>query len=102
MTIKIKTSFFDTISAISVNSGVVKMHLASQDQSEESLENKDPAKIKMNTEEIIAMPLPGFIYAVTVINGLINNPKMKEQIEKYKELGLLPQANQNEKKSAKN
>ena len=88
------TKFYDTISAISVNAGIVKIHFAKQDDPENKQINGQ-SQPKFSTEQIVALPLPGFMYAVSIIQGLLNNPKMTAQIEKYIELGLLPQKTEN-------
>lgn len=88
--------FIDTVSAISVNNGIVKMHLATQDDSQqEPGKDIDPAKIKMKSEQIVAMPIAGFMYSISIINKLLGDPKMTEQLKKYVEAGLLPKKPEN-------
>lgn len=70
------------------------MHLATQDDvNQTSGENIDPANIKMKVEEVVAMPIAGFMYSVSIINKLLTDPKMNDQLKKYIEAGLLPKPN---------
>lgn len=83
--------FVDTLSGINVGNGVVKLYFVTQDEQalqEEALDNVN----NMNPAQTLVMPIPGFMYMVSVVKGLLDNPKMAEQIERYIDAGLLPGA----------
>ena len=80
--------YADTISAVNFNNGVVKLVLVGQDMSDFAKEenNKDPV---MEHKKTLVMPLAGFLYALSVMQGLCNEEKMKTIIEKYEKADLL-------------
>lgn len=89
--------YAETVSVINFNNGVVRMMLVDQDPSVLAENGNDPEKMKPRMKQQIIMPLPGFLYMISVIKGLMEDPKMQQVIEKYSELGLLPQAGTDEK-----
>lgn len=84
--------YAETVSAINFNNGVVRMFLVDQDPSALAEKNVDPSKITPRLKQQVIMPLPGFLYMVSIIRGLMEDPKMQEVVKKYVELGLLPKA----------
>jgi len=82
--------YADTIVGINFNNGVIKMVLASQDLENVLDENNsDAGEVKMKSNRVINMSLPGFLYSVSVIESLLKDPKMIETIEAYKKAGIL-------------
>jgi len=66
------------------------MVLASQDLENVLDENNsDAGEVKMKSNRVINMSLPGFLYSVSVIESLLKDPKMIETIEAYKKAGIL-------------
>ncbi|WP_073014953.1 hypothetical protein [Roseibium suaedae] len=53
-----------------------------------------PEDMEARLKQQVLMPLPGFLYMLSVIKGLMDDPKMQEVINKYTELGLLPSQQQ--------
>ena len=82
--------YAETVSAVNFSNGVVRMILVDQDPSALVEGNADPAKAAARFKQQVIMPLPGFLYMLTVIRGLVEDPKMQEMLSKYTELGLLP------------
>ncbi len=82
--------YADTVSAINFNNGMVRMYLVDLDPVEMSKEGADPSKIEPRLKDQIIMPLPGFLYMVSIIKNLVDDPKVQKMVEKYVELGLLP------------
>ena len=84
--------YADTIVGINFNNGVIKMVLANQDL-ENVLNNEDATEeVKMKSTKVVNMSLPGFLYAASVIDSLLKDPKMVETIKKYTEAGILKTA----------
>lgn len=83
--------YAETVSAINFNNGVVRMMLVDQDPAALAENDSDPESLKPRMKQQIIMPLPGFLYMLSVIKGLMDDPKMQQVIEKYSQLGLLPQ-----------
>jgi hypothetical protein len=44
----------------------------------------------MQPAQTLVMPVAGFMYMVSVVKGLLENPKMIAQIQRYIDAGLLP------------
>ncbi len=94
--------YADTILGINFNNGVIKMVLASQDlENVLSEDNTDNSEVKMKSNRVINMSLPGFLYAASVIESLLKDPKMIETIEAYTKAGILKQEEPKSKKSIK-
>ncbi len=84
--------YAETVSSINFNNGVVRMFLVDQDPEALAEKDADPSKIPPRLKQQVIMPLPGFIYMLTVIRGLMEDPKMQEIVQKYVDLGLLNKA----------
>lgn len=82
--------YADTVSAIHFNNGVVRMMLVDQDPATLAQAGDGPTDVKPRLKQQVIMPLPGFLYMLSVVKGLMEDPKMQEAIRKYVELGLLP------------
>lgn len=82
--------YAETVSAINFNNGVVRMLLVDQDPETLAKGGKEAQDIEPRLKQQVIMPLPGFLYMLSVIKGLMEDPKMQGVIEKYTELGLLP------------
>ncbi|WP_369177758.1 hypothetical protein [Candidatus Thiodubiliella endoseptemdiera] len=83
-----KNIYADTVSAINVNNGIVKMHLVAQSPNQGVTDNNDEAKFDELGE--ITMPLNGFLYMLSVIEGLMQDEKMKDMIERFQKAGIIP------------
>jgi hypothetical protein len=84
----------DSLSSLNFNNGLVKMFFVSGDYSNVIAGESEEPKIVASDE--VSMSLPGFMYLVSVVKNFLDDPKMKSQIEKYIELGLLPKAESSE------
>ncbi|TQV78634.1 hypothetical protein [Denitrobaculum tricleocarpae] len=81
--------YVETVSSINFNNGVVRLFMVDQNPSELMEKDADPSKLTPRLKQQVIMPLPGFIYMLSVIRGLMEDPKMQGIVEKYVELGLL-------------
>ena len=82
--------YVETVAAINFNNGIVRMLLVDQDPAVLMTNGAKPEDMEPRLKQQIMMPLPGFLYMLSVIKGLMEDPKMQEVIQKYTELGLLP------------
>ncbi|AYQ56775.1 hypothetical protein BTHERMOSOX_1053 [Bathymodiolus thermophilus thioautotrophic gill symbiont] len=83
-----KNIFVDTVSAINVNNGIVKMQLVAQSSEQQATDNDD--KPKFDDLGQITMPLNGFLYMLSVIEGLMQDDKMKDMIQRFQTAGIIP------------
>ena len=82
-----KNIFVDTVSAINVNNGIVKMNLVAQ-SSEQPITDDNNAP-KFDDLGQITMPLNGFLYMLSVIEGLMQDDKMKDMIQRFQAAGII-------------
>lgn len=83
--------YVDTVSAINFNNGVVRMIMVDQDPSTIAAGQAEPgAAPTMREKQHVVMPLAGFLYMVSVIQGLTEDPRMKDIIARHAGAGLLP------------
>ena len=93
--------YTDTVVGVNFNNGVVKLILASQDLKDAMIEGDDKSsdeEVTMKSNKVITMPLAGFLYATSVIENLLKDPKMVATIEQYKKAGLLQSEDEKAKK----
>ncbi len=81
-----KQLLVDTLSAVHLNNGLVRLMFVGQDV-EDIEAGKAPEKIKPKLKQCITMPLPGFIYAMTVVENFLKDDRLQEVIKKAKETG---------------
>ncbi len=81
-----KQLLVDTLSAVHLNNGLVRLMFVGQDV-EDIEAGKAPEKIKPSLKQCITMPLPGFIYTMTVIENFLKDDRLQEVIKKAKETG---------------
>ena len=87
---KMEEIYADTIVGINFNNGVVKIVLANQDlENVLSEDNSEAGEVKMKSNRVINMSLPGFLYSASVIDSLLKDPKMVKTIEAYTKAGIL-------------
>ena len=77
--------FIDTIESVASASGVIKLNLVRAVEPTE--EGEEPQIVPAGR---LVMPLPGFIYAVSVIEGFLNKEEVRKLIKAYQELEMLP------------
>ncbi|RED53220.1 hypothetical protein [Aestuariispira insulae] len=84
-----REEFVETLSAVNCSNGVVRLFFVGQDleavSSGEMGENPTP-----ELRKCVTMPLPGFLYAVSVVQNFLEDDKMKELIQRYQDAGMLP------------
>jgi hypothetical protein len=79
-------SYFDAITAININNGIVKLILGNQDM-EQVVENQ--GKSLPVATKTIALPVNTFIYALAVF---VNDPKNQDMIAKMQEAAGITKA----------
>lgn len=88
--------YVDTVSAINFSNGVVRITMVEQDPeiSPEEIANLEDYQPRMKQQ--VVMPLPGFLYMMNVIQGLMEDPKMQDVIKRHVDAGLMPIAEESE------
>jgi hypothetical protein len=85
-----KQILVDTLSAIQMSNGLVRMMFVNQDV-EEFARGVAPDQVKPQLRQCITMPLPGFIFAATVIEKFLQDPRLQEVLKQARESGALPE-----------
>ncbi len=84
-----KQVLVDTMSAVHMNNGLVRLMFVGQDV--EQIEAGQTAEqVSPVLKQCITMPLPGFIYTMSVIESFLKEERLQEIIAKAKESGAFP------------
>ncbi len=87
-----KQLLVDTLAAVKMNNGLVRMMFVGQDAEDIfSNEDKDRKKNQTRLQQCITMPLPGFLYAVSVLDKFMNDKQMQTLLEQAKESVASPE-----------
>jgi len=81
--------YAETVSAINFHNGIVRMLLVDQDPAHLMKKDVRPEDVQPRMKQQILMPLPGFLYMVSVIKSLLEDEKMQDVLARYTELGLI-------------
>jgi hypothetical protein len=90
-----KQVLVDTLSAIQMSNGLVRLMFVNQDV-EELAKGVAAEQIKPQLRQCVTMPLPGFIFAVSVIEKFLKDAHLQEVLQKARESKLLPESAQPE------
>ena len=77
--------FIDTIESVTSASGVIKLNLVRT--VEPTREGEEPQIVPAGR---LVMPLPGFVYAVSMIEGFLNKEEVQKLLKAYQDLEMLP------------
>ncbi|RED45755.1 peptide chain release factor 1 [Aestuariispira insulae] len=86
---RINETFVETLSAVNCANGVVRLFFVGQDLEKLASGEQDettPPEIR----QCVTMPLPGFLYAVSVMRNFLEDEKLQALLQQYQDAGLLP------------
>ena len=84
-----REEFVETLSAVNCSNGVVRLFFVGQNL--EQLSNGEQGENpSAELRKCLTMPLPGFLYAVSVVQNFLDDDKMKDLIRRYQDAGMLP------------
>ncbi|WP_426577847.1 peptide chain release factor 1 [Xenorhabdus stockiae] len=82
--------FVQTISSVNYNKGVFSLYFVGQDPKRMAngvlAENDQELELK----QVIHMPASGFMYMVSMVKGMLEDPRMEAEINKLIAAGFLP------------
>lgn len=87
---KLEEKYAETVSAVNFSNGVVRLFFAGQDL-EVLAAGESSGEPKAETRFCVVLPLPGFLYALSVVQSFVENDRFKEVVDKATVAGLLPQ-----------
>ncbi len=88
---KIQEIYVETLSTINFSHGLVRLFFVGHDL-ENMTKDAEPKGLPTELRQCVTMPLPGFLYAASVISNFMGEEKFKELLERYKSVGFLPQS----------
>ena len=81
--------FAETVSAVNFSNGVVRLFFSGHDV-EGLLNPDDSGSSNPETRFCVTMPLPGFLYAISVVQGFVENEKFQDIVRRSVEAGFIP------------
>ncbi|WP_064602548.1 protein RtxH [Photobacterium sp. J15] len=82
--------FVQTVSSVNYNKGVFSLYFVGQDQN--SMANGVMAESDNDLElkQVVHMPASGFMYMVSMIKNMLEDPRMEAEFDKLVAAGFLP------------
>ncbi len=82
--------FVQTVSSVNYNKGVFSLYFVGQDQNSMAngvmAENDNDLELK----QVVHMPASGFMYMVSMVKNMLEDPRMQAEFEKLVAAGFLP------------
>ncbi|MEZ8204919.1 peptide chain release factor 1 [Vibrio splendidus] len=82
--------FVQTVSSVNYNKGVFSLYFVGQDQNNMAsgvmAENDDDLELK----QVVHMPVSGFMYMVSMVKNMLEDPRMSAEFDKLVAAGFLP------------
>ena len=86
---KLEEIFAETVSAVNFSNGVVRIFFAGQDL-DHLASGQDISEAQPQNRFCVTMTLPGFLYAMSVVQGFVENEKFQSVVQRSVEAGFLP------------
>ena len=82
--------FVQTVSSVNYNKGVFSLYFVGQDQ--RNMANGVLAKSDndLQLKQVVHMPVSGFMYMVSMIQNMLDDPRMASEFDKLVAAGFLP------------
>ncbi|HEN3622692.1 TPA: peptide chain release factor 1 [Yersinia enterocolitica] len=82
--------YVQTASLVNYNKGVFSLYFVSQNQHQmaKGIAAKNDSELEL--KQVIHMPASGFIYMVSMVKNMLENPQMQQEIENMINANLLP------------
>ncbi|MBF4382288.1 hypothetical protein EA848_13400 [Vibrio anguillarum] len=82
--------FVQTVSSVNYNKGVFSLYFVGQNQSNMANGIMAESDTDLELKEVIHMPASGFMYMVSMVKNMLEDPRMNEELEKLIAAGFLP------------
>ncbi|MBX9488990.1 peptide chain release factor 1 [Yersinia enterocolitica] len=82
--------YVQTASLVNYNKGVFSLYFVSQNQQQmaKGIAPKNDSELEL--KQVIHMPASGFMYMVSMVKNMLENPQMQQEIENMINANLLP------------
>lgn len=82
--------FVQTISSVNYNKGIFSLYFVGQDQNKMASGYVAESDEELELKQVIHMPASGFMYMVSMIKNMLDDPRMEAEFEKLISSGFLP------------
>lgn len=82
--------FVQTVSSVNYNKGVFSLYLVGQDQKNMAHGVMAESDNDLELKQVVHMPASGFMYMVSMIKNMLEDPRMEAEFNKLVAAGFLP------------
>ncbi|CFQ41373.1 Peptide chain release factor 1 [Yersinia frederiksenii] len=83
-------SYVQTTSLVNYNKGVFSLYFVSQDQNKMAKGITAVNDEELELKQVVHMPASGFMYMVSMVKNMLEDPRMEQEIKNLINSGLLP------------
>ncbi|CNK29640.1 Peptide chain release factor 1 [Yersinia enterocolitica] len=83
-------SYVQTTSLVNYNKGIFSLYFVSQNQQQmaKGIAAKNDSELEL--KQVIHMPAAGFMYMVSMVKNMLDDPRMQQEVENMINAGVLP------------
>lgn len=82
--------FVQTVSSVNYNKGVFSLYFVGQDQKNMASGVMAESDNDLELKQVVHMPASGFMYMVSMIKNMLEDPRMEAEFDKLVAAGFLP------------
>ncbi|PXA73647.1 MULTISPECIES: protein RtxH [Vibrio] len=82
--------FVQTVSSVNYNKGVFSLYFVGQDQNNMANGVMAESDNDLELKQVVHMPASGFMYMVSMIKNMLEDPRMEAEFNKLVAAGFLP------------
>ncbi|EOK5762604.1 peptide chain release factor 1 [Vibrio vulnificus] len=82
--------FVQTVSSVNYNKGVFSLYFVGQDQKNMANGVMAESDNDLELKQVVHMPASGFMYMVSMIKNMLEDPRMEAEFDKLVAAGFLP------------
>ncbi|EFH75464.1 conserved hypothetical protein [Vibrio cholerae RC385] len=86
----IMEKFVQTVSSVNYNKGVFSLYFVGQDQKNMAHGVMAESDNDLELKQVVHMPASGFMYMVSMIKNMLEDPRMEAEFNKLVAAGFLP------------
>lgn len=83
-------SYVQTTSLVNYNKGIFSLYFVSQDQNKMAKGITAVNDEELELKQVVHMPASGFMYMVSMVKNMLEDPRMEQEIKNLINSGLLP------------
>ncbi|CFR13258.1 Peptide chain release factor 1 [Yersinia frederiksenii] len=82
--------YVQTTSLVNYNKGIFSLYFVSQDQHKMAKGITATSDEELELKQVIHMPASGFMYMVSMVKNMLEDPRIEQEIKRLLDSGLLP------------